>query len=116
MDTPEISVVIPTRNEEASIGRVIDEVSTAMRGHGPYEIIVVDTDSTDRTTEIARNKGARVVPEPRRGNGSPDKTGVAAGKGANTAGPEADPLNPARTIPAAGRDVTRTGDESSSRN
>src|SRR2546422_164803 len=81
MDTPEISVVIPTRNEEASIDRVIDEVSTAMRGHGPYEIIVVDTDSTDRTTEIARNKGARVVPEPRRGYGRAYETGFAAAQG-----------------------------------
>ena len=111
MDTPEISVVIPTRNEEASIGRVIDEVSTAMRGHGPYEIIVVDTDSTDRTTEIARNKGARVVPEPRRGYGRAYKTGFAAAKGEVIVALDADLTYPAAMIPEFVRYVTTEGAE-----
>lgn len=39
----EVSVVIPTMNEEASIGRVIDEVRQAL-GSQLLEILVVDTD------------------------------------------------------------------------
>src|SRR5438094_225672 len=60
----EVSVVIPTMNEEASIGRVIDEVRKALGGR-LLEILVVDTDSRDRTREIATAKGARVISEPR---------------------------------------------------
>src|SRR5437016_9827198 len=53
-------------NEEASIGAVLDEVLAAFRGRD-IEIVIVDTDSRDRTRDIATGKGARVVAEPRRG-------------------------------------------------
>ena len=76
----EVSVVIPTRNEEASIGAVIDEVRGALSGRD-LEILTVDTDSQDRTNEIAASKGARIVPEPRRGYGRAYKTGFAAARG-----------------------------------
>src|SRR5213082_3256148 len=71
----EVSVVIPTMNEEASIGRVIDEVRKALGGR-LLEILVVDTDSRDRTREIATAKGARVISEPRRGYGRAYQTGL----------------------------------------
>ncbi len=76
----EVSVVIPTMNEEASIGAVIDEVITALAGHD-FEIVTVDTNSRDRTNEIAAAKGARVVAEPRRGYGRAYKTGFEAARG-----------------------------------
>ena len=76
----ELSVVIPTMNEESSIGAVLDEVHAALAGRG-IEILTVDTDSRDRTNEIARAKGARVVPEPRRGYGRAYKTGFAEARG-----------------------------------
>lgn len=53
----DFSVVIPTLNEEENIGRVIEGV----REHGDPDITVVDDGSTDHTTEIAREKGARVI-------------------------------------------------------
>src|SRR3972149_3946768 len=34
MEAPKVSIVIPTRNEEASIGRVLDQVAAAMAGRG----------------------------------------------------------------------------------
>lgn len=67
-------------NEESSIGAVLDEVHAALAGRG-IEILTVDTDSRDRTNEIARAKGARVVPEPRRGYGRAYKTGFAEARG-----------------------------------
>jgi len=76
----EVSVVIPTMNEEASIGAVLDEVHAALAGRD-VEILTVDTDSRDRTNEIAAAKGARVVPEPRRGYGRAYKTGFAEARG-----------------------------------
>lgn len=73
-----ISIIIPTMNEEESIGRVIDAIP---RGEAAIEILVVDTNSKDRTKEIARGKGAKVIDEPRRGYGRAYKTGFANASG-----------------------------------
>ena len=54
-----LSVVIITFNEEKNIGRCIDSVKNVAD-----EIIVVDSCSTDKTTEIARSKGADVKLQP----------------------------------------------------
>ena len=62
---PRVSVVVPARNEEAYIGRALD--SLLAQDPPPDEIIVVDNASTDRTSEIARQKGARIVREERVG-------------------------------------------------
>jgi glycosyltransferase involved in cell wall biosynthesis len=58
-----ISVLIPAFNEEALIRDTIESVqkSFAEVGHTAFEIIVCDNNSTDRTGEVARSKGARVV-------------------------------------------------------
>lgn len=50
-----ITVIVPTFNEEANIAACLDTVAWA------DEIFVVDSFSTDRTPEIARERGARVV-------------------------------------------------------
>lgn len=57
-----ITFVFPTKNEEKTIGNVIDSFSEAVSslGHEIKEIIVVD-DSKDNTREVAREKGATVV-------------------------------------------------------
>lgn len=94
----EVSVVIPTMNEEASIGAVIDEVRAALPGRD-LEILTVDTDSRDRTKAIATEKGARVVPEPRRGYGRAYKTGFAAARGTYVLTLDADLTYPADRFP-----------------
>jgi rSAM/selenodomain-associated transferase 2 len=53
-----VRVVIPTLDEGAELGRVLDSVITQ---EGPLEIVVVDAGSSDSTMEIARNRGASVV-------------------------------------------------------
>ena len=60
-----VSFVIPTLNEEAGIGPTIDSIDCeAFKQRGlDMEIIIVDGDSTDRTREIAEEKGARVIIE-----------------------------------------------------
>jgi glycosyltransferase involved in cell wall biosynthesis len=93
----EVSVVIPTMNEEASIGRVIDEVRQALRNR-LLEILVVDTDSRDRTREIAASKGARVIAEPRRGYGRAYKTGFSEARGTFIATLDADLTYPAERL------------------
>lgn len=56
------SFVIPAHNEEALIGSTLRALREAASECGePFEIVVVDDDSTDRTAEIAAAEGARVV-------------------------------------------------------
>ncbi len=87
-------------NEEKSIGLVIDEVQKALVGRRPFEIIVVDTNSRDRTRAIAAEKGAVVVDEPRRGYGRAYKTGFEKASGELIATLDADMTYPASDIPA----------------
>ena len=49
MTHPEISIVVPVFNEEASIDSLVDEIVHACRGQYPFEIIYVDDRSTDST-------------------------------------------------------------------
>jgi len=94
-----ISVVIPTMNEEKSVGLVIDEVRQALEGVRPYEVLVVDTNSRDRTKEVASERGAIVVDEPRRGYGRAYKTGFERATGGIIATLDADMTYPAHVIP-----------------
>ncbi len=68
-----ISVVIPTLNEEDSIGIVLDKIPKTEKYD--WEIIIVDGNSKDRTREIAKEKGAKVIVEKRKGYGRAYKTG-----------------------------------------
>src|SRR3989304_4197484 len=105
---PRVSVVIPTMNEEASIGRVLEEVKKALSGWD-YEVLVVDTASRDRTREIARAMGARVIAEPRRGYGRAYKTGFAAARGDVLVTLDADLTYPADRIPEFCRLIDQEG-------
>ncbi|MDX1748146.1 MAG: glycosyltransferase family 2 protein, partial [Halobacteriales archaeon] len=67
--TPVVSVVMPTMNEEEGIGECIDRIVEGATALGlPTEIVVSDS-SSDRTPEIARDRGARVVEPDRPGYG-----------------------------------------------
>jgi glycosyltransferase involved in cell wall biosynthesis len=68
-----VSVVIPTHNESESIGRVLADLPAQL----VTEVLVVDSNSTDGTPEIARKMGARVFHEPLRGYGRACLTGLA---------------------------------------
>ena len=68
-----MSVVIPTHNEAQSIGRVLADLPADI----VTEVLVVDSNSTDGTCEIASRMGARVLREPRRGYGRACLTGLA---------------------------------------
>ena len=59
-----IAVIIPAFNEALSIGYVIEAVPNQV-----HEIIIVDNNSTDITKDIAKDKGATVLFEPKKGYG-----------------------------------------------
>ena len=61
-----VSLVLPTLNEEETIGPIVRRAIREMMGRVPLldEILVIDSASTDRTREIAEAEGARVVEHP----------------------------------------------------
>jgi dolichol-phosphate mannosyltransferase len=74
-----VSIVIPTRNEEKNIRTLCEAiVRVAIQTH--YEILVVD-DSEDKTAEVAKAMGCRVVRGKRQGLGQAIIDGIAAAKG-----------------------------------
>jgi glycosyltransferase involved in cell wall biosynthesis len=64
--SPTIAVLIPCHDEEAAIGKVIDDFRTQLPDAA---IAVFDNNSIDRTAEIAAARGAVVYREPRQGKG-----------------------------------------------
>jgi glycosyltransferase involved in cell wall biosynthesis len=57
---PQVSIIIPARNEEASLAACLESLVT--KSDVEYEIIVVNDHSTDRTREIAESfPGVRVI-------------------------------------------------------
>ena len=65
MTAPRMSLIIPAWNEQAYLPRLLDTVDAARAcyhgGPDAVEVIVADNDSTDRTAEIARERGRHVA-------------------------------------------------------
>jgi glycosyltransferase involved in cell wall biosynthesis len=68
------TVIIPAANEAGNIGRLVEEIQKTYS----IETIVVDNGSTDNTAREAKEAGAHVVSELRRGYGYACAAGVAA--------------------------------------
>lgn len=80
MKSPTVSVVIPAYNEETHIAACLDAISR--QTVVPYEVIVVDNNSTDQTVVIARRYPfVRVVREPRQGIVYARNAGFVAARG-----------------------------------
>ena len=57
-----ISFIIPAHNEEQLLAKTLKALDDAARPLSlPFEVVVVDDSSTDRTAAIARERGARVI-------------------------------------------------------
>ena len=65
MSCDKLTIVIPVLNEEQAIGKVLEEILS--EGYKPQQILVVDGGSTDRTVEIARKYGVKVLQQEGRG-------------------------------------------------
>jgi glycosyltransferase involved in cell wall biosynthesis len=71
-----ITVIIPCLNEEQGIAKVLQSMPEFVD-----EVIVVDNNSTDRTSEVAASMGAKVIREEVRGYGRSYKRGFACATG-----------------------------------
>jgi len=69
---------LPTINEEEGIGLTIDAIKRDIfkKNNWELELVIVDGASTDKTQEIAKSKGAKVIVEKRKGYGRAYKTGM----------------------------------------
>ena len=94
MDKPSINVIIPTINEAESIGQTIDMVPKGDH----ITVSIVDGNSTDGTQEIAKERGAEVIVEPRKGYGRAYKTGFDASRGDIIATMDGDLTYPAEKV------------------
>jgi dolichol-phosphate hexosyltransferase len=72
-----ITVVIPCYNEERGIGKVIRSIPDKKLKELGYiiEVLVIDNNSKDKTSQIAKKLGARVIFEPNPGKGNAIRTG-----------------------------------------
>jgi len=96
------SVIIPAYNEEKWLPETLAALSAAMAEiNRPGEIIVVDNNSSDRTAEVARRHGARVIFEPLNQISRARNTGARAAEGRYLVFLDADTSPPKRLLEIA---------------
>jgi glycosyltransferase involved in cell wall biosynthesis len=91
-DALDLTILLPSYNEQEAIAPVIAEVREALREWpGRWEILVVDDASTDQTARRAAEQGVRVIRRPENGgSGASRKTGTRAARGTLVAMLDAD--------------------------
>ena len=69
---------MPTLNEEKGVGKTIDSIKMdyLKKNKWNLEVIIIDGDSKDKTQEIAKKKGAKIIVEKRKGYGRAYKKGM----------------------------------------
>ncbi len=93
-----VTVVIPTRNEEAAIVDTIQSVPNDGWCE-KLDFLIIDGNSTDRTRELAESVGASVYLEPRKGYGRAYRTGFAMAPGDIIVTMDADCTYPGEEVP-----------------
>jgi glycosyltransferase involved in cell wall biosynthesis len=97
-----LSIIVPAHNEEALIRETLRAIDAAARATGvPFEIIVVDDASTDRTAAIAAAQGARIIGADVRQIAAARNIGARAAAGDVLVFVDADTIVPADVLRAA---------------
>lgn len=98
-----ISIVIPAYNEARTIGKVLQSLSEQILNE-PFEVIVVDNNSTDGTADVAmqytHGLHVRTIKETKRGRGAARAAGFASAKGEIICSTDADTYLPKNWLDA----------------
>ena len=94
-----VTVVIPTRNEEAAI---VDTIRSIPKEGwcDKLDFLIIDGNSKDKTRELAIEEGATVYLESRKGYGRAYKTGFAMAPGDIIVTMDADCTYPGEEVPS----------------
>ncbi len=97
---PPVSVILPCYNEQDSLAEEVRKIKKALEGAQiPYEFIVIDDGSTDKTYEVAMSCDVKVVRHKKnRGVGAGRKTGILNAKNEYIVTSDADGTYPAEPI------------------
>lgn len=103
----DVSIIIPAHNEEGGIGKTLDKIKEVLsQSTFNYELIVVNDGSTDRTAEIAKDKGVKLINHDfNHGYGASIKAGVRQSKYSIILITDADGTYPPDAIPAILKDM-----------
>ena len=77
----DISVVVPARNAEQTIGECLESLLTQSEPRERYEVIVVDDGSTDDTRQVVQRYEVTLLDQPHEGPAAARNRGVAASQG-----------------------------------
>ncbi len=94
--SPLVSIVIPAYNEEKGVSKTIESV--LKQDYSPFEVLVVDNNSTDNTKEVAREFGVRVLSEKNKGVAHARQLGFTEAKGDIIISTDADTIHPKNWI------------------
>lgn len=108
-DRLRFSVIVPAYNEAAYVGAALKALQH-QDFTGPYEIIVVDNNSTDGTAAIAASSGATVVSEPVAGVCQARQRGAAHARGEILVSTDADTVQPPDWLSRIDRQFRRGDD------
>ncbi len=102
-----ISFIVPAYNEELLLPLTLSALHAAARSAGePYEIVVADDDSSDRTADVAEEHGASVVHVANRQIAATRNAGARAAKGDIFVFVDADTIVNSAVVRAAIRSVS----------
>jgi glycosyltransferase involved in cell wall biosynthesis len=96
-ETPKVSIIIPTLNEEKGIKDTIQEIPAYIKAYS--EIIVVDGLSDDNTTSEAEKASAKILIEKKKGKGTAMRSGVDYARGEFLIFMDGDGTYPSEAIP-----------------
>lgn len=91
---PYISIVIPVRNEELNLSRLLTSLKKVDYPQEKIELIIVDGDSSDSTVKIAKKYKGKIVRNPKKIRGAGCRIGIEAAEGEYIAFTDADCVVP----------------------
>lgn len=107
-ENPVVSVIIAAWNEELNIVRCLDSLSNSETDL-PFEVIVVNNNSTDRTQQSLDRLGVRSLFQPEQGVGPSRELGQRNAKGKYVLSADADCIYPPRWIDIMTRTLMKEG-------